>query len=352
MSEKAEILDALTDAPDDTHRDGVQARVQQLVNQTDRSTLTPKLKAMFERGASPKQYTVTFANNKAVTSQQGVTEAEAQEIQKLPCQQYFRVDPQDPLTAIKSQIAWQNHTLQIGSFEIFGHNPQPPKQPVLVIVGPAEGWQYDLEEVRRLGLNMEIMAVNSAGPFVKDARFWYSIHGTWLAAWEEYCQTGAQTICEFWVPGINTCYAFYNPELARVKHVGFSGNWAMLTGLIMGYHRVILCGCPLDNRPIDSQVESVDGIPLDVDTWKDRPHLPAIQLGFLFLAKKYPEVRTRVRSMSGYTRTILGSPTATWLTGEEQFREYQATTNRIIAELGIQTRADHPNHTAQKPVSS
>lgn len=70
---------------------------------------------------------------------------------------------------------------------------------------------------------------------------------------------------------------------------GSSALCGALAGIQMGYERIILCGCPLT----------------------DAKYI-VFQAGWT--AKK-AELNDRVRSMSGWTRELLGAPTEEWLRG-------------------------------------
>lgn len=329
---QGEVYNALKKS-DGVGRADVEQRCKDLVNARGMDDLPPRLKALVNPNKPDKIYSIEYPDGTVVNSKHGLPPDQIEEIRKLPKRTYFRVDPSNPLLTMKVQEAWRQHALCIGSFEVMGFKPVAPKAPVLVIVGSGRGYDSDLRKVEKMGLLMEVMTVNSTGPHV-PSRFWYSIHGEWLTTWEEYVKSGKHLICEWYTQGIDSCYGFYNRELARIPHCGFSGNFAMLTGLVMGYHRVILCGCPLDNRPISRDLEVYDGLPLDIDTWSKHNDIMRIQLAFQFMVKKFPEVRDRVRSMSGHTKKILGEPTMDWLTGKDKEKAYQASYARIEKELG------------------
>lgn len=75
--------------------------------------------------------------------------------------------------------------------------------------------------------------------------------------------------------------------------LGYSGSSALLgvkIGFKLGYQKMILCGCPLDLGKYQK-----------------------FQTGWLFVRDL---VADRVRSMSGWTRELLGSPTEDWLLPE------------------------------------
>lgn len=84
----------------------------------------------------------------------------------------------------------------------------------------------------------------------------------------------------------------YSPQRERS---GSSAITGVLAGIRMGYERIILCGIPLTgNAP--------EGNPYE-----------AFRLGW---EDKKDELVGRVKSMSGWTRNLLGSPPEQWLKGE------------------------------------
>lgn len=85
---------------------------------------------------------------------------------------------------------------------------------------------------------------------------------------------------------------------------GSSAMFATLAGLEMGYSKIVLAGCPMDHNGHwyfgEKNADTLGPIWLgaDVMAWLD--------------FKEAPESE-KVRSMSGYTAKILGSPTKGWL---------------------------------------
>ena len=80
---------------------------------------------------------------------------------------------------------------------------------------------------------------------------------------------------------------------------GWSGSSALLGALgaiRMGYTKIILCGCPLEG-----DIPVTPGVRYDV-----------YQKGWQSHEK---QVRGRVKSMSGWTKTFLGKPTDGWING-------------------------------------
>jgi len=85
----------------------------------------------------------------------------------------------------------------------------------------------------------------------------------------------------------------------QIPHL-LSGGFAVLVGLALGYDRIVMAGCPNNGtgRFLDEpeQVGAYEH-PKVMERWQD-------------LIEQYPEIRARVRSMSGNTRQWLGGPEA------------------------------------------
>jgi hypothetical protein len=90
------------------------------------------------------------------------------------------------------------------------------------------------------------------------------------------------------------------PGVDRVSpHINPSGSSSLLGvryGLSASYNRIVLCGCPLlgkNGHGRDYNKQYADG-------WR----------------AALPTIRDEVRSMSGWTKELLGAPTKEWLYGD------------------------------------
>lgn len=81
---------------------------------------------------------------------------------------------------------------------------------------------------------------------------------------------------------------------------GSSGLYAVSVALEMGATRVVVCGCPLDDRENAFRGERWTAFNRYRAGW----------------TKRAEELRPRVRSMSGWTAELLGTPDARWLAQE------------------------------------
>ncbi len=85
-------------------------------------------------------------------------------------------------------------------------------------------------------------------------------------------------------------YVYPELQFTGPDQLGYSGSSSLLgvkIGFKLGYQKMILCGCPLDAEQYRK-----------------------FQTGWLFVRDL---IADRVRSMSGWTRELLGSPTEEWL---------------------------------------
>lgn len=82
---------------------------------------------------------------------------------------------------------------------------------------------------------------------------------------------------------------------------GSTSLFAVLTSLTMGYHRIVLAGCPLDSKG-HWHTPGHDGPPWTRETY---------QAWFEFADT--PDGVNKVRSLSGYTKTMLGYPNEEFL---------------------------------------
>lgn len=194
---------------------------------------------------------------------------------------------------------------------------------VLLVVGSAPSLYADLEAARVAAPDHEVMLVNGACAAVeaaehmlaghtdkapefaaaRDAAFPFAlplrVHATYDAS------KGRQPPREQW-PMVTDWW----PQ-AEFSSGATSAGKAALIGLAMGFERVILCGCPMDGTgyfPGESkgigQLRACQRIgdptkqqAATIRRYKER--MAELAAGVF---------KGRVRSMSGYTRTLLGAP--------------------------------------------
>lgn len=94
----------------------------------------------------------------------------------------------------------------------------------------------------------------------------------------------------------------YIPSETNMWH-GSTSFFAVLIALEMGYKRIVLAGCPMDAKGHWYFENQTYGPKWDAETY---------QVWFEFAAEEYSR---KVRSMSGYTKTLLGKPEGVFFNG-------------------------------------
>lgn len=191
---------------------------------------------------------------------------------------------------------------------------------IFAVLGGAECVQGDYE--RLLGLLPEterplLVAVNDVGawwPSRLDA--WATLHPELLVerdpddpdglSWIERRRTRG-------LPGGYVLYADRRRDLVHetVTHWGGGGaaSYAARVTMHLGADRTVLCGCPLDERPYDGRTKTSHSL---------SEHLKEYRRGWRRRLRRDHQdagrfLRDGVRSMSGWTRELLGEPTKEWL---------------------------------------
>lgn len=225
---------------------------------------------------------------------------------ELPKRIFPRLDQHDPFLAAKGYLEQEKLIQQIGSIKAGIKNPLERQHDLLIVVGTGSGFREQLESVTE---PHDTVAVNGAA-IKTPCDFFYSIHGSYLKKWKPEMAETTKTVCEWWVPGVDSAYGIFNEELAQLNQFHYSGNMAALFGLMMGYPRILMVGCPLSTIAVDSYLHEYNGKVLEIDTWEQRlqNQMPVIQGHFLKAIGLFPEMVDRIRSISGgFTQRVLGS---------------------------------------------
>lgn len=173
-----------------------------------------------------------------------------------------------------------------------------------IILGGAKNVFDDLSVVEALGVNIgetPIIATNHAGrdwpaPFLA----WVSFHAELFPSWLEARRADG-------MPDPETLWTTDRPlgpipvdiPIQKAENWrGSSGLLAVTVGLHMGFDRLILCGVPMD---ADQEHYDRPG------RWVDAGNYRASWLN------RRLDMAGKVRSPSGWTKTILGAPSVEWL---------------------------------------
>lgn len=177
---------------------------------------------------------------------------------------------------------------------------------VAFVLGGAKTLEEDIATAKELAVPHTYIATNETGrDFDGHLPHWCTLHTEKITDWyrQRIVGQGEINIGQLWTSNIKT---LPNNELIKPKdfrHVqswdGSSGLLGVTVALALGYSKVILCGVPLDKKA--GHYFSPD-IP-----WMDGPRYRHAWI------KHFPEMKDRVKSMSGWTQSLLGAPTKEWI---------------------------------------
>jgi hypothetical protein len=148
----------------------------------------------------------------------------------------------------------------------------------------------------------DVIAVNRAGLLYQEPiRCWCSIHGVALVDWiEERRQLG----CDMNFQAFGNFTRFQDSGSVERWNCpnwgGTSSAYAVDLALKAGWDRVVLCGVPMAGNE-SLGVDEILAYPTGYEVYR---------IGW---EKHYDEIKDKVRSMSGWTRELLGEPTEEWL---------------------------------------
>lgn len=205
-----------------------------------------------------------------------------------------------------------------GVVEINGIELHPPIPPIvnkyesgcLIIVGCGRNIWDDLSKAQALfhnsGISYHVMAINMA--FMGLEGMWrskkitidhfVSLHKEYFALRNIYLGDLTVTHGRHIYP--NTDYVW------DLNRGGTGGLFALRIALVLGYHKILICGIPLNaegrffDPPQQDGESGCRSIEIEFDQFKS------------YLDLQY---HGRIRSMSGYTKKIFGEPTEEWIKG-------------------------------------
>ena len=181
----------------------------------------------------------------------------------------------------------------------------------LFVVGPSRTVWDDWEACR--WKEADVLTVNDIIAYLPEpVTYAVSLHWDRLLAWYAVRKLlyqdakPVQLVSSHRRDGIDLAVRFLNDDLQVFNKSGSiesSGVYAMCLGLLLGYERIILVGCPGDGSGhlFHPPYRHFPGY---ADAGAKQAWEQAIRL--------HPEIAQRVRSCSGMTRDLLGDP-LTWL---------------------------------------
>ena len=202
------------------------------------------------------------------------------------------------------------HHKQVGSFKIRCSAPGMIGKfnGPCIVLGSARGVWEDFEPIKDLGY--AIMAINEIGLFLnQDLHHWFSFQSDWLeaslayriryASSKKHPPWGHGFHGQWELNGVNA-WQFQDQTVkdcrnqSRIENSGFI---AMCLAVVLGYHPVILCGCPAD---LSGHIIK--------PPWQCRGVYGDQRGNLEKMVAAHPEIGESVRSMSGVTKDVLGAP--------------------------------------------
>lgn len=183
-----------------------------------------------------------------------------------------------------------------------------------LVVGGARCVWRDLNAALELTTYDAVLCVNDVGTVYEDPiQYWCTLHPEKFHKWQSLrAENGFNTDYQAWSyepnspletrevkPRIDKWTDYRYPG---TDGSGSSGLFAVKVAQEQGFNRIVLAGVPMKG----TEAHFFDDKP-----WSERDQF----LVAWEIAK--PFLRDTVRSMSGWTRKLLGAPTPQWLAGEQ-----------------------------------
>lgn len=174
------------------------------------------------------------------------------------------------------------------------------KNDVLLIVGKSPAVWDDVEAFWEFGVRHDVCCINCIGAvYPCDFDHWFSYHGVELA--ERFPDKRGALL-----HSVSRCT---HPKIDYAWKIHDTGGSSAFIGgrcalMYWGYARVVFAGCGITN---DGYWDNTSG----EDSYRYRETFLATWQRF------HPELKDRIRSMSGNTMEIYGYPTPGWLNGND-----------------------------------
>lgn len=209
---------------------------------------------------------------------------------------------------------------------------------IALILGGARTWEAEAAAAEALIGERQrmVVACNLAGvhwPGRLDG--WATHHPEFLAEWvRQRHGKGAEGARRLFA--LKAVRGLPDVEVADDLWRGSSGLYAVQCALLsMGATGAILCGVPMDSRA--GHFTRPEGAP-----WE---RTGGYRTGF---SRALPAIGARVRSMSGWTAELFGSPTDAWVEAVHNIRPLGATPDHPLRSEPMPTQLHHIKNTGEK----
>ena len=175
---------------------------------------------------------------------------------------------------------------------------------VALIVGCAPCWEDDLNQFKTICSEFDVFAIGLDCPYKEEIKYFVTYHIEDIEAYKRK-RTGDYKIISYTNDFIkysrerrkkpewaNTNVDIVYPHQAPSGSSSLLGTKAALFKL--GYNKVVLIGCPMDTGSIENKAKSYS----------------VFRKGWLYFKS---DLVGKVKSMSGWTKELLGEPTKGWV---------------------------------------
>jgi len=175
---------------------------------------------------------------------------------------------------------------------------------VALIVGCAPCWEDDLNQFKTICSEYDVFAIGLDCPYKEEIKYFVTYHIEDIEAYKRK-RTGDYKIISHTNDFIkysrerrkkpkwaNTNVDIVYPHQAPSGSSSLLGTKAALFKL--GYNKVVLIGCPMDTGSIENKAKSYS----------------VFRKGWLYFKS---DLVGKVKSMSGWTKELLGEPTKGWV---------------------------------------
>ncbi len=187
--------------------------------------------------------------------------------------------------------------------------------PLVLITGDGHTLAKDVKEFKSWGIPYDLYCTNRSLIFFdQQVDHWAALdveESVWFAQYlnpkvEPNKRIHRHTIGDI-VGGYDLCWEQVNDwkhEASKRFFIGNTAYFAVLTSLYMGYEKIIVAGCPLDNKPHFYESSDMVG-----PEWTGMMYC-----NWMDFKMKHKQA-AQVKSMGEYSAFILGTATKDWATG-------------------------------------
>ena len=162
----------------------------------------------------------------------------------------------------------------------------------IVLIGCAPCWKDDLDNLKAIIDDFDVMAVGMDCPYNGHIQYFVTYHQEDIPIYKMR-KRNANYDSNFLVISHKQNIEVDIIELHK-NPTGSSALLGVVAVIRLGYKKIILCGCPMEGPNKNKFAKSYNHF----------------QRGWM---SRFAEIKDFTRSMSGYTREILGKPIKEWI---------------------------------------